>query len=476
MESRRSRTRASAREELVFCTTESDSVFVVSARKEPDSTVLHADGPELRHTGYRLLVLSGELRGREIDVLADAITLGKSRQCDVVLPDDSVSRTHAEIRREGDAYRLLDRESTNGTFIDNARVSDAFLKPGDVLGVGKVRLRFMPRDARTELLPSESERFGEVLGSSLAMRKVFGVLERVAPTDATICIEGETGTGKDLIARAIHQCSGRADGPFVVVDCGAVAPDLLESELFGQAPGSFGGAARPGAFELASGGTLFLDEIGELPRDLQPKLLRVLETHQLRRAGGADEVALNIRVVTATHRPLKALVDSGEFREDLYFRLAVVATTIPPLRERREDIPMLIAHFSRRLPPGMWKPPGPEAMARLMGYDWPGNVRELRNVVERSAYLSPDGVIDLIATGRRPSAQAEAVEFDPTMTFREQKERAVELFEETYLQWLLQRADGNISRAAREADMDRKYLHKLLRRYGIDAKQFAGTR
>jgi DNA-binding NtrC family response regulator len=450
-------------------------VRLVSARKEPDSTVLHPEGPELRHTGYRLLVLTGELRGREIDVLADAVTLGKSRQCDVVLPDDSVSRTHAEIRREGDAYRLLDRESTNGTFVDNARVTDAFLKPGDVLGVGKVRLRFMPRDARAELLPSENERFGEVLGCSLAIRKTFGVLERVAPTDATICIEGETGTGKDLIARAIHESSLRADGPFVVVDCGAVAPDQLESELFGH--GATGGReVQRGAFELASGGTLFLDEIGELPRDLQPKLLRVLENHQLRRVGGNEEIEVDMRVVTATHRPLKALVDAGEFREDLYFRLAVVATTIPPLRDRREDIPMLIAHFSRRLPPGMWKPPGPEAMARLMGYDWPGNVRELRNVVERSAYLSPDGVIDLIATGRRPNVPGDAVEFDPTMTFREQKERAVELFEETYLQWLLQRADGNISRAAREADMDRKYLHKLLRRYGIDAKQFAGAR
>ncbi len=429
----------------------------------------------MRHLGYRLVVLTGELRGREIEVMNDSITLGKSRTCDVVLPDDSVSRVHAEIRRDGESYRIVDKSSTNGSFIDQARVTDAFLKPGDVLGIGKVQIRFLPRDARAELLPSESERFGEVIGKSLAMRKIFGVLERVASTDVTILLEGETGTGKDLIARAVHQTSNRHEGPFVVVDCGAVAPNLIESELFGHEKGAFTGAhqRRQGAFELADKGTVFLDEIGELPKDLQPKLLRVLETHRLRRVGGTEEVDADIRVIAATHRQLRVQVEAGEFREDLYFRLAVVAATIPPLRERREDIPLLIEHFSRRLPPGMWKPPDPEAMARLVGYDWPGNVRELRNVVERSAYLSPTGVIDLITTGRKPTGTNEQVEFDPTLTFREQKERAVELFEEAYLAWLMQRAEGNISRAAREADMDRKYLHKLLRRYGIDAKQWS---
>lgn len=437
-----------------------------------DVTIAQPDEHPLRHTGYRLLVLTGELRGREVDVLSDAVSLGKSRSCDVVLPDDSVSRLHAEIQREGDAYRLRDRGSTNGSFVGGARVTDAYLKPGDVLGIGKVQLRFMPRDARTELLPSEKERFGEVIGKSLEMRKVFGVLERVAPTDVTILLEGETGTGKDLVARAIHLQSSRREGAFVVFDCGAVAPDQIEEELFGQ-EASATATRRPGVFELADGGTVFLDEIGELPLDVQPKLLRVLETHRLRRVGGAEELEVDIRIVAATHRELKAQVDAGEFREDLYFRLAVVSATIPPLRERRDDIPVLIEHFSRRLPPGMWKSPGPEAMARLVGYDWPGNVRELRNVVERSAYLSPDGVIDLVTTRRAAQGTSEPVDFDPTLTFREQKERATELFEEAYLQWLLQRAEGNISRAAREADMDRKYLHKLLRRYGIDAKQFA---
>jgi DNA-binding NtrC family response regulator len=447
-------------------------VGIVADSKGSDVTSLQPDEHPIRHTGYRLVVLTGEMRGREVDVMSDSVTVGKSRSCDVVLPDDSVSRVHAEIRREGEMYRLRDRGSTNGTFLGGARVTDAYLKPGDVVGVGKVQMRFMPRDARTELLPSESERFGEVIGKSLVMRKVFGVLERIAGTDVTVLLEGETGTGKDLVARALHSQSQRKEGPFVVVDCGAVAPDQIEAELFGVDADASGGK-RAGALELANGGTLFLDEVGELPKDLQPKLLRVLETLRYRPVGATEEIETDMRVIAANHRELKDQVEAGDFREDLYFRLAVVAATIPPLRERRDDIPVLIEHFSRRLPPGMWKSPGPEAMARLVGYDWPGNVRELRNVVERSAYLSPDGVIDLVTTGRRDASGSQPVDFDPTLTFREQKERATEIFEEAYLQWLLGRAEGNISRAAREADMDRKYLHKLLRRYGIEAKQFA---
>jgi transcriptional regulator with GAF, ATPase, and Fis domain len=439
-----------------------------------DSTVVRNDLPDLRHAGFRLVLLSGQLRGREIEITRDRVRLGKSRQCDIVLPDDSVSREHAEIVREPSGYRVVDLGSTNGTFVDGARVSDAFLEPGSVLSLGKVEMRFVPRDSRTELLPSEHDRFGPVLGSSLSMRKIFGVLERVAATEVTVLLQGETGTGKDLIARAIHEASLRRDQPYVVVDCGAVAPTLIESELFGHEKGAFTGAhqRRRGAFEMANLGTLFLDEVGELPLDLQPKLLRVLETRRFRRVGGTDEIDVDIRVIAATHRALPELVAEREFREDLFFRLAVVQAVVPPLRERREDVPLLIEAFSRRLPPGMWRAPDAEAMARLVGYEWPGNVRELRNVVERSAYLSPDGVIDLVTTGPR-SADAPPPAFDPTMTFREQKERAVELFEEAYLRWLLERAEGNISRAAREADMDRKYLHKLLRRYGIDAKRFA---
>jgi DNA-binding NtrC family response regulator len=426
------------------------------------------DGPALSHQGFRLVVLSGELRGREIEVIKDAISLGRSRQCEVMLPDVSVSRVHAEIRREGERYRLRDRESSAGTFLGGARVTDAFLTPGDALRLGQVELRFVPRDRQPELLPSEAERFGPVLGRSLAMRRVFAVLERIADKQVTVLLRGETGTGKDLVARAIHDASPRHAQPFVIVDGGAIAPDQLEAELFGSDEGE----VRRGAFELAAGGTLFFDEVAELPAELQPKLLRVLESGRFRRVSSSEEHSVDVRVIVASQRDLRSNVEEGSFREDLYFRLAVVSCELPPLRERREDIPILIEAFSRRLPLAMWRPPGPEAMARLVGYAWPGNVRELRNVVERSAYLSPDGVVDLMATDRRELAEPHRIAFDPTLTFREQKERAVERFEEAYLCWLLERAGGNISRGAREADMDRKYLHKLLRRYGIDAKQF----
>jgi DNA-binding NtrC family response regulator len=434
-------------------------------RNEQASTVVAEQGPELAQQGYRLVVLSGELRGREIDVVRDVISIGKSRGCEVVLPDESVSRTHAEIRREGGRYRLLDRESTNGTFLGGSRVADAWLRPGDVIGIGKVELRFVPRESRAELLPSEHEHFGPVLGRSLVMRRIFGMLERIADKDVGVLVQGETGSGKDLVTRALHDASPRREQPYLVVDCGA--GKSLEAELFGQD----GEGARKGAIELGEGGTLVLDDVGELTAEAQAKLLRVLETGKVRRLGAAEETAFDVRILATSTRDLQEAVAAGDFREDLYFRLAIVRCDLPPLRERREDIPLLIETFSRRLPVGMWRAPAPEAMARLIGYDWPGNVRELRNVVERSAYLSPDGGIDLIAANERRD-EHHRVAFDPTLTFREQKERAVERFEDAYLHWLLERAAGNISRAAREADMDRKYLHKLLRRYGIDAKQY----
>ncbi len=420
----------------------------------------------------KLVVIKGAQRGTEFVIAADVIRVGKAPENDLVLADETVSRVHFEIVRDAKGYLVRDMRSTNGTFLDSAEVKEAYMRAGSVVKAGEVELKFTPFEERIEILPSEKEALGEMVGKSPAMREIFGLIEKIAPTDATVLIEGETGTGKDMVARTLHLLSPRADKPFIVVDCGAVAGTLIESELFGHEKGAFTGAsaARQGAFELAAGGTIFLDELGELSLDLQPKLLRVLEQRELRRVGGAKTIKVDLRVVAATRKDLRSEVEKGKFREDLYFRLNVVPITAPSLRERREDIPLLIDHMLKKLAPD-----GAHltdtTRAALMAHDWPGNVRELRNVIERALALGADPgmlVAPLGPIGSGSAAQLrEAIEFEPGLSFRETKEKWNELFERRYLTWLLKRADGNISKAARDADMDRKYLHKLLRKYGI---------
>jgi transcriptional regulator with GAF, ATPase, and Fis domain len=429
----------------------------------------------------KLVVIKGPQRGTDFVISADVIRVGKSPDNDLHLTDETVSRVHFEIVRDAKGYLLRDMQSTNGTFLDGAEVKEAYVRAGSVIGAGASELKFTPFEERIEILPSEKERLGDMVGRSRQMREIFGLLERIAHTDATVLIEGETGTGKDMIARTLHQLSRRAAAPFIVVDCGAVAGTLIESELFGHEKGSFTGAVagRQGAFELANGGTVFLDELGELSLDLQPKLLRVLEQRELRRVGGSKTLKVDLRVVAATRKDLRSEVDKGKFREDLYFRLNVVPIVAPPLRERREDIPLMVEQFlAQMVPAGQERPQLDEAaMAALMAHDWPGNVRELRNVIERALALGTDparlvaplGDTPLVGGGAAASAYADLVRFDPTKSFREQKEIWVDKFERLYLEWLLKRAEGNISKAARDADMDRKYLHKLLRKYEIDA-------
>jgi transcriptional regulator with GAF, ATPase, and Fis domain len=424
----------------------------------------------------KLVVIKGPQRGTEFVISGDVIRIGKAPENDLVLADETVSRVHFEIVRDAKGYLVRDMKSTNGTFLDSAEVKEAYLRAGSVIKAGEVELKFTPFEERIEILPSEKEALGEMVGKSPAMREIFGLVERIAPTDATVLIEGETGTGKDMIARTLHQLSPRADKPFIVVDCGAVAGTLIESELFGHEKGAFTGAvaARQGAFELASGGTVFLDELGELSLDLQPKLLRVLEQRELRRVGGQKTLKVDLRVIAATRKDLRSEVEKGKFREDLFFRLNVVPITAPALRERREDIPLLIDSMLKKLAPegGVHLTEG--TRAALMAHDWPGNVRELRNVIERALALGADPGMLVAPLGNELTAGAakgvqlrDALEFEAGMSFRDTKEKWNELFERRYLTWLLKRADGNISKAARDADMDRKYLHKLLRKYGI---------
>ncbi|MEZ4367246.1 MAG: sigma 54-interacting transcriptional regulator [Kofleriaceae bacterium] len=445
----------------------------------------HRQGTQIQREGVpasvslrrlKLVVVKGAQAGLEVVLGGDVVRVGKAADNDVVLDDEMVSRAHFEIVRDAKGYLVRDLGSTNGTFLDEAEIKEAYVHPGCVVAAGGVELRVTPTEERIEILPSDADSLGELVGAAPAMREIYGMIERIAPTEATVLIGGETGTGKDVIARTLHARSPRADKPFVVVDCGAVSSTLIESELFGHDKGAFTGAvaARQGAFEVADGGTVFLDELGELALDLQPKLLRVLEQREVRRVGGTKTIRVDIRVIAATRKDLREEIAKGKFREDLYFRLAVVPITAPALRDRREDVPRLAEHFLAQMAGDMAPTLSPASRAALAAHDWPGNVRELRNVVERALALGvdPGQLVTPLGHGAAPApaaAPVDALTFEPGLSFRETKERWNEVFERRYLAWLFRRADGNVSRAARDADMDRKYLHKLLRRYGITA-------
>jgi transcriptional regulator with GAF, ATPase, and Fis domain len=435
-----------------------------------------ASGLALAAGALTLVVLSGSRKGTVVPV-GDTTRVGKADDNDLVLPDDTVSRHHCELVREGEAVRVRDLGSTNGTRVDGTRVGDALLSPGAVLKVGEVEVALRPAARRSDVLPSDATSFGPALGKSLAMRSIFGVLERIAPTEATVLLQGETGTGKDVLARAVVEHSPRKSGPFVVVDCGAVSYSLIESELFGHERGAFTGAvaSRQGAFELADGGTVFLDEIGELPLDVQPKLLRVLEAREFRRVGGNRPIKTDVRVVVATKRDLEREVRGGRFREDLYFRLAVVPVVVPPLRQRREDVPMLAdAILDAACAGGERLRLGDRALQGLLAHDWPGNVRELRNVLERAVYMArAQGASELgdvtLPTGGGDTGGA--FSFEPEKSYRETRARLESEFERRYVKWLLQRHGGNVSAAAREAKMDRKHLHELAKKHGIRGEE-----
>ncbi|MEY3011849.1 MAG: hypothetical protein RIT45_584 [Pseudomonadota bacterium] len=424
------------------------------------------------------------------------VTLGSAEDNDLVLDDDKVSRVHARIFQEGDDWLIEDLGSTNGTLVNHVRVRVAFLKSGVNVRMGGSQLRFSLLSERVEITPSARESLGPIVGKSERMRQLFGVIEKIAPTGVTVVLEGETGTGKEVVARTIHQYSSRANQTFIVFDCGAVAENLIESELFGHEKGSFTGAlaARQGLFEMAHGGTIFLDEIGELALDLQPKLLRALEQREIRRVGSNRPVKIDVRVIAATNRDLAEEVREGRFREDLFYRLSVVRLQLPALRERREDIPSLVRHilrtgsFNRTADGPRVKGIASGALEALMRYEWPGNVRELTNVVERACSFAegefiqledlPDHIAGVRVGRRRSESQEQATEpMRPTTamqipldkSFKDAKEAWLSTFEKEYLQTLLEKHSGNLSQAAREADVDRKHFRRLARKYSLVA-------
>ena len=425
-----------------------------------------------------LVVVSGSARGKRTAV-GERLTIGKASDNDLVLPDDTVSRHHCVLERGDLGLIVRDLGSTNHTRIGRAKVREGSVEPGATLTVGDVELILRSEPNRAQILPSEEPRFGDALGPSLAMRSLFGVLEHIAPTDAPVLLEGETGTGKDVLARSIHKQSKRASGEFVVVDCGAVSYNLIESELFGHERGAFTGAVaqRQGAFETAGRGSVFLDEVGELPMDVQPKLLRVLESGEYRRVGGNKTLRAEARIIAATKRNLKQEVERGKFREDLYFRLAVVPITVPPLRQRREDVAALVEHFieaaRKRDPSAAQVTLSDGTLAALSAHDWPGNVRELRNVLDRAIYIATASgeselrLVDLPVSGGARSGSLPFGKFDPALSYREVRAAYEAEFEKAYVTWLLSRHGGNISAAARDAKMDRKHLSDLAKKHSL---------
>jgi DNA-binding NtrC family response regulator len=416
------------------------------------------------------------------------VRVGSRPGNDVVLEDDSVSRFHFEIEADEIGYRLRDLGSKNGTFVDGYRAQDLYLRAGSVIRVGEVELAFDPGTEEVEIEAAPGDRFGPLVGRSLRIRELFATLDRAARTDATILVEGESGTGKELIATAIHGASNRALGPFVVVDCAAVPANLLESELFGHERGAFTGAVerRIGSLEEAQGGTLFLDELGELPLELQPKLLRALEARSVRRVGGRQPIRVDVRLIAATNRDLAAEVNRRAFRDDLYYRLAVVHVRVPPLRERTEDIALLVEHLIRRAVQGdaaaadrLLAGITEETWSRLLAHPWRGNVRELRNVIERALALSAPGetpqfdpeprrigVIEGDSVVSRPATYPadDRWEVDLARPHPELKAEWIARFDRAYVLGQLQRHGGNLSRAARASGLERMHFKRILAR------------
>jgi DNA-binding NtrC family response regulator len=431
-----------------------------------DTTVKTASrtgGPELLVRRLAALrVVAGADRGREIQVGSTALVLGSGAQCDLVLADRRVSARHAEIALRSGGYVLRDLGSKNGVRVGPWRVDCIYLAPGMQFTLGGTTLEVLDLAQVEETELSGAQRFGAAVGKSTAMRALFARLAPLANADTNLLFDGETGTGKSFLAEQVHLASPRAEGPFEVFDCGAVNPSLIESHLFGHARGAFTGAEsdRAGMLQICDGGTLFLDEIGTLPLELQPKLLRVIETKHFCRVGESRRRRADIRIISATNLKLEREIDARRFRQDLYYRLAVVRLTVPPLRDRREDLPLLLEALA-----APWLSERESLMDTLTGllpllgnHDWPGNVRELRNVVERLAQLP---VEQALPTAIRPAGGGDLLQY------AEARGRALDHFERRYVSDILRVTGGNVTSAAQAAGVSRRHITALMTKHRI---------
>jgi DNA-binding NtrC family response regulator len=422
------------------------------------------DAREVRR--FTLTVDDGPDEGATFTSATDRVVVGTHDSASFRLTDRAVSRFHCELELGPREVMLTDLGSRNGTTVDGVRVMKAPVFDGAVIAVGTSKLVFKLADDRAEIPLAPTDRFGLMVGASTAMRAAMAELARVAGSDTTVLLHGATGTGKELAAESIHRESRRRDAPFLVVDCGAIPPELIESELFGHKAGAFTGATvdRAGVFEAAHGGTVMLDEIGELEPALQPKLLRVLESREIRRVGESTYRPIDVRVIAATHRDLREEVNTARFRADLYFRVAVVTVRLPALAERADDLPLLVDAILAQL--GMTEHPlvdtlrTPSFRDRLAAHAWPGNVRELRNYIERCLVLRapvPPNTGGVVAVD--PPSAAEPLKVA--------REKWLRVFEHAYLTDLLRAHGGNVTEAARAAGVDRVQLYRLLWRNGL---------
>ncbi|HEV3191715.1 MAG TPA: sigma 54-interacting transcriptional regulator [Polyangiaceae bacterium] len=409
--------------------------------------------------------------GAEFTIDVDALVVGRDPGAAIVLNDPEVSALHCELRAVSEGILVKDLGSTNGTFLGAIRVREATVTTPIELTVGRSKVLLEPR-AKHRVDVGFADRFGPLVGASPKMRRVFGVLEKVAATPLSVLIMGETGTGKELAARAIHDASDRKEGPLVIVDCGSIPPTLAESILFGHEKGAFTGAAdrRKGALAEADGGTLFLDELGELPVELQPKLLRALSEKQVKRVGASSFEPIDVRVLAATRRDLGEEMNAGRFRSDLFFRIAQVRVELPPLRERLADLPLLVEDVCRRVQ----KPQHAQAVLswieqRMASHDWPGNVRELSNVASVAATLADDpaAIDDVLTLARDEASLGGSRSGAAASEFNEAKRTAIGAFERDYFNALARRCKGNVSEMARQSGMERHHVRAYLRKYGI---------
>jgi transcriptional regulator with PAS, ATPase and Fis domain len=446
---------------------EGSTAALSDSRPRRTTAGLDDDRPRLRVQGIVLEVSLGPDRGRRYASSDDRISIGSHELNHLVLSDASVSRFHCEILIEPTGPRLRDLGSRNGTFVDGLEVRDVYLRAGSQIQLGTTVIRLSLSSNVNDIPLYEQSEFGPLIGVSLAMRSVFALLARAAATESTVLIEGETGTGKEGAATAIHEASRRASQPFVVVDCGALPANLLESELFGHEKGAFTGAfeRRHGAFAEASGGTVFLDEVGELPLEVQPALLRVLDSRKIRRVGGNYYEPVDVRVIAATNRDLRSAVNNGRFRADLYYRLAVLRIRLPPLRERLDDIDALVPKLLLGLGldrASLARVSTPALLQELKQNPWPGNVRQLRNHLER--YVAFDFTEPSVDSSRSPKACAPTPE---PQSYEAARRAALERWEHAFTAGVLEASGGNVERAAKMAGISRAAMYRLVSRHGL---------